>query len=141
MLDRGLPHLVVKLPNDRVSQNEAKAEDIDESREEKILGCAYATQHHPRPGYAGTIEFSIYLSPAATGRGTGKNLLTTLIDDLKAVSRRLRRPNRIAEAVASTAISEENDARSFSVREGFRQVRWLYKVGWKMGRWVDTVTF
>jgi len=47
----------------------------------------------------------------------------------------------IREVLAVTAVSKNNDARSFYVREGFEQVGRMNRVGWKMGRWVDCVTF
>ncbi len=140
VLDQGLPHFVVaarKYPQDDNDDNKSEASDSTQ----KILGYAYATQYRPRPAYSGTVELSIYLSPGSTGHGTGEKLLAALIEALKAVPQNERRPHGIREVLAVTAVSKDNDARSFYVMEGFEQVGRMNGVGWKMGRWVDCVNF
>jgi len=60
---------------------------------------------------------------------------------LKAVPQNERRPYGVREVLAVTAVIKDNDARSFYVREEFEQVGRMNRVGWKMRRWVDCVTF
>ena len=55
------------------------AEDDDQ-----ILGYAYAAPFHRRPAYRWSVEVSIYLTEAATGRGVGKLLLGRLLDQIRA---------------------------------------------------------
>ena len=45
-----------------------------------ILGWAGLSRYRERACYAGVVDFSIYLDPAARGRGTGRALLAALID-------------------------------------------------------------
>ena len=48
----------------------------------KVVGYAYATQHRDRPAYRWSVEVSVYLAPAATGRGIGKRLVNELLSGL-----------------------------------------------------------
>ena len=47
----------------------------------RLVGYAYAAPYRARSAYRFTLEDSIYLDPAATGRGIGSRLLAALIDD------------------------------------------------------------
>ena len=46
-----------------------------------MLGYAYAGPYRPRPAYRFTVEDSIYIAPEARGRGVGRALLGTLIEE------------------------------------------------------------
>ena len=52
---------------------------VDESG--AVLGWAAASPVSDRCAYAGVIEHSVYVDPAAQGRGVGRTLLTALLDD------------------------------------------------------------
>src|SRR5512146_2505690 len=45
----------------------------------QVLGWVAASAVSPRPVYAGVIEHSVYVDPAARGRGIGSALLAALI--------------------------------------------------------------
>jgi phosphinothricin acetyltransferase len=94
-----------------------------------ILGYAYASQYRARPAYRHTIEDSVYVREG--GRGTGTALLGALI------ARCERGPWRQMLAI----IGDSGNAASIALHahQGFRMVGTTYSVGFKLGRWVDTV--
>ncbi|WP_456844969.1 N-acetyltransferase family protein [Cellulomonas sp. P5_C6] len=48
-----------------------------------VVGWAAASAVSDRCAYAGVIEHSVYVDPAAQGRGIGRVLLTALLDDAR----------------------------------------------------------
>lgn len=97
----------------------------------RLLGYAYAAPLRPRSAYRFTLEDSIYLDPAATGRGLGRRLLDRLIADCTAAGAR--------QLVA--VIGDSGNAASIALhaRAGFVHAGLLRSVGLKFGRWLDTV--
>ena len=97
----------------------------------QILGYAYAGPYRPRPAYRFTVENSVYLPPEAQRRGVGLKLLTALIDASA------ERGYRQMIAV----IGDSANAASIGVhtRAGFEMVGVHRNVGFKFGRWLDTV--
>ena len=95
-----------------------------------IAGYAFATQMRPRPAYAHTAENSIYVRPDRLGQGIGRSLLTHLVE---------------AAALAGfrqmIAVVGGPEPASIALHEalGFRQVGRPTAVGFKFGRWLDTV--
>jgi len=109
---RGLPYLVAEADG-------------------KVLGYCYAGPFRPRVAYRYTLEDSIYIDPAAVGRGIGRVLLTAVL----ARSEELGYRQMVAviggrETVASIRLHAEL---------GFTEVGVLTGVGFKFGRWVDSV--
>jgi L-amino acid N-acyltransferase YncA len=96
-----------------------------------VLGYAYAGLYRPRSAYRYTVEDSIYVAPGRTGRGIGRALLSALIEDATAKGYR--------QMVA--VIGDSANAASISVHRacGFREAGRLEGVGFKFGRWVDSV--
>lgn len=95
-----------------------------------VLGFAYSSAFRPKGAYDGTREVTIYLDPAAAGRGLGRRLY----DDLLA---------RLASGGMRTAlacISLPNDASEALHRAcGFERQGVLREVGRKHDRWIDVV--
>jgi phosphinothricin acetyltransferase len=112
ILARGLPYLV------------AEAEG-------RVVGYAYAGAFRPRSAYRFTVEDSIYLDPAATGRGIGRQLLDRLVAACTAAGAR--------QMLA--VIGDSGNAASIALhaRAGFAHAGTFRSVGFKLGRWVDTV--
>jgi len=108
----GLPYLVAKLDG-------------------QLAGYAYASTYRPRSAYRHTIEDSVYVADGFGGRGIGLALLTALIERCE------RGPWRQMIAV----IGNSGNAGSIALhtRLGFEHVGVLRDVGFKHGRWVDTV--
>ena len=96
-----------------------------------LLGYAYANYYRTRPAYRHSVEDSIYIAPHATGRGIGKALLARLIDECS------ERGYRQMLAV----IGDSDNAGSIGVHRacGFEHVGTLRSIGFKFGRWVDSV--
>lgn len=99
--------------------------------EGRVIGYAYAGRYRPRTAYRFTAEDSIYLDPAATGRGAGRLLLEALISRCAAAGCR--------ELIA--IIGDSGNAASIGLHRalGFRDVGVLRDVGFKFGRWLDSV--
>jgi len=97
----------------------------------QIAGYCYATSYRPRPAYRYTIEDSVYVADGLAGRGIGAALLGQLIVRCEAG------PWRQMIAV----IGDAGNAGSIALhrRLGFAPVGTFAAVGWKFGRWVDSV--
>lgn len=96
-----------------------------------LAGYAYAGPYNRRAGYRYTVEDSVYVAPAAQGRGVGKALLTALIDRSMAMGFR--------QMVA--VIGDEENAASIALHRalGFRHAGTLPALGRKHGRWLGIV--
>jgi L-amino acid N-acyltransferase YncA len=96
-----------------------------------VLGYAYAGPYRARPAYRHTVEDSIYIDPQAQRRGIGRALLGALIADSEA------RGFRQMIAV----IGDSAQAPSIALHEalGFRLIGTFEAVGFKFGRWLDSV--
>jgi phosphinothricin acetyltransferase len=99
--------------------------------EGRVVGYAYAGAYRPRPAYRFTVENSVYLEPAVHRRGIGLQLLRRLIAESEA------RGYRQMIAV----IGDSANAGSIGVHTicGFSMIGTHPDVGFKFGRWLDTV--
>ena len=97
----------------------------------RLLGFAYAGPYRTRSAYCFAVEDSIYLDPAAMGQGLGTRMLERLIAEAEAQGAR--------QMLA--VIGDSGNAGSIGVhrRCGFAHAGVLRSVGFKLGRWVDTV--
>jgi phosphinothricin acetyltransferase len=112
VLGRGLPWLVAEADG-------------------RVLGYAYANVFRPRMAYRFALEDSIYLDPAARGRGLGRLLLAELLARCEAQGAR--------QMLA--VIGDSANAASIGVHRalGFTDVGVLRSTGWKFDRWLDVV--
>jgi L-amino acid N-acyltransferase YncA len=99
--------------------------------EGRVIGYAYAGPYRPRPAYRFTVENSVYLQPDIHRRGIGRQLLQRLIAESEA------RGYRQMIAV----IGDSANAGSIGVHTkcGFEMIGTHPNVGFKFGRWLDTV--
>lgn len=97
----------------------------------RIAGYAYAAPYRSRPAYRFTLEDSIYVHPAAQRSGVGSALLLTLLAACEALGYR--------QMIAVIGDSANRPSIRLHEKFGFRQVALLPSVGWKFGRWVDSV--
>ena len=97
----------------------------------QTLGFAYVAPWRQKAAYRRTVEDSIYLRPAATGKRIGSKLMTALLEQSKAAG--------VKEIVA--VISDKGAESSIAMHEsfGFKNQGHLAKVGFKFGRWLGTV--
>jgi phosphinothricin acetyltransferase len=108
-----------------------------------VLGFAYTAPYRPKAAYRHTVEETIYLDPAATGRGLGSVLLTAVLDAARAAGAR--------EAIAVIADAPDPDDPAGTVartpsgvlheRHGFHVAGRLEDVGRKHGRWVSVTLY
>jgi phosphinothricin acetyltransferase len=96
-----------------------------------IVGYAYAGPYRPRAAYRFTVEDSIYLAPLAQGRGIGRALLARIIDDCTAIGLR--------QMIAVIGDSANQASIGLHRALGFDSVGTFRAVGFKFGRWVDSV--
>lgn len=96
-----------------------------------VKGYAYASAFRPRIAYFHTVENSIYVDPAAQGRGIGKGLLKALIAECEARGFR--------QMVAVIGDSANAGSIALHAACGFAHVGVLAATGLKFGRWIDTV--
>jgi len=97
-----------------------------------LAGYAYAGLYRSRPAYRLTVEDSVYIAPDLQRRGIGRALLAALIDAAEV------RGFRQMIAVIGDPTKQ---AASIGLHEalGFRQVGMLENVGFKHGRWLDSL--
>ncbi len=112
VIDLGLPHLVAE-------------------KDGRVLGYAYAGFYRPRIAYRYSVENSIYIDHETRGQGVGKALLLPLIDLCTQAGRR--------QMIA--VIGDSAHTASIRLHEscGFRMVGTIKSVGFKFGRWLDSV--
>jgi phosphinothricin acetyltransferase len=104
---------------------------VAESPSGQILGYAYVYPWKEKAAYRFTVENSIYLGPAATGKGLGRELLEELISRSKAAG--------IREIIAVIADKGADASIIMHEKFGFTEIGRMGKVGFKFDRWLGTV--
>jgi len=96
-----------------------------------VAGYAYASPWRPKPAYRHTVEDSIFLAPDRQRKGLGRLLLDALLRGCAAAGSR--------QVVA--VIADSGDPASVALHRacGFTEAGRLTRVGYKHGRWIDTV--
>jgi L-amino acid N-acyltransferase YncA len=112
ILAAGYPYLVAEVGNE-------------------LAGYCYASSYRPREGYRYVVEDSIYVDPRFQGRGIGRGLLHTLIEECTARGFR--------QMVAIIGDSENAGSIALHQACGFYHVGTLVGIGFKHGRWLDSV--
>ena len=96
-----------------------------------IIGYAYAGPYRARPAYKWAVEDSIYVAPQFHRRGIGSLLLSSVIEESKALGFR--------QMIAVIGDSAQTASIRLHERAGFTLIGTLRSVGFKHGRWLDTV--
>jgi L-amino acid N-acyltransferase YncA len=112
LTSRGLPYLIAEAAG-------------------RVCGYAYAAPYRTRIAYRFTLEDSIYVAPAVHGSGIGRALLDGLLSRAEALGYR--------QMVAVIGDSEQAPSIALHRAAGFRLVGTFESVGYKFGRWLDTV--
>ena len=104
---------------------------VAESPSGQLLGYALVTPWKQKRAYRFTVENSIYLGPAASGKGLGRALLGELIARSKAAG--------LKEMIA--VIADQGAEGSIALHEkfGFVEIGRMGRVGFKFDRWLGTV--
>jgi L-amino acid N-acyltransferase YncA len=96
-----------------------------------IAGYAYAAPYRTRSGYRFSLEDSVYVAPGRAGQGIGRLLLGRLIEDGTRLGYR--------QMVAVIGDSAHLPSIRLHAALGFAHVGVLLSIGFKFGRWVDSV--
>ena len=112
LLDKGYPYLVAQAG-------------------EKVVGYAYVAPYRSRPAYHWSVEDSVYIAPDAHRRGVGRALLARLIEDSE--------QRGFRQMIAVIGDSKQIPSIELHRALGFREIGALDSVGFKFGRWLDTV--
>jgi len=97
----------------------------------RIAGYSYAGLYRTRPAYRHTLEDSVYVDETQHRRGVGTVLLRTLVERCEGGPWR--------QMVAIIGDSANAGSIALHRRFGFRHIGTLEAIGFKHGRWVDTV--
>lgn len=97
----------------------------------ELLGFAYVAPWRQKSAYRTTVEDSIYLRPASTGKRIGTKLLEKLLIEAKAAG--------VKEVVAVISDSGADSSVRLHEQFGFKKQGHLAKVGYKFDRWLGTI--
>jgi L-amino acid N-acyltransferase YncA len=104
---------------------------VAETDNSEILGFAYVAPWRQKSAYRTTVEDSIYLRAAATGKRVG----TKLLEELLALSKQAG----VKEVVAVISDSGADSSVRLHEQFGFKKQGHLAKVGFKFDRWLGTI--
>ena len=99
--------------------------------EGRVVGYCYATLYRARSAYRHTLENSVYVREGMQGRGIGRALLEALLARCEAGPWR--------QMVAVIGDSANHASIALHRGCGFETIGTLRSVGFKFGRWVDSV--
>jgi phosphinothricin acetyltransferase len=101
------------------------------TRDGRVAGYAYCSPWKARPAYRYTVEDSIYVAPDAVGCGVGGLLLDALLADCAAAG--------VREIIAVIVDADGAASLALHRHRGFADTGRLTAVGFKHGRWLDTL--
>ncbi|EIC85214.1 GNAT family N-acetyltransferase [Serratia sp. M24T3] len=112
VLEKGLPYLVAR-------------------QQGKVLGYCYLSPYRPRYAYRFTVEGSVYIAVGQQGKGLGKRLMAEAIE----------RAERGGWRQMMAVIGNSENIASLRLHQslGFHTIGQLTGVGFKHGRWVNTI--
>lgn len=97
----------------------------------EIAGYAYASPWRAKPAYRHTVEDSVFVAPGRTGQGVGGLLLGRLLAACAGHGTR--------QMIAVIADTGEPQSAALHRAFGFTAAGRLAAVGYKHGRWIDTL--
>ena len=126
-----VPPTTAELASRRVAVLQLGLPYLVAARDGRVVGYSYASLYRPRSAYRFTLEDSVYVAEGHGGLGIGSALLERLIARCET--------GRWRQMIA--VIGDSGNAGSIALhrRFGFRPAGTLASVGFKLGRWVDSV--
>ena len=112
LLDGGYPYLVAEVDG-------------------AVAGYAYAGPYRARPAYHWTVEDSVYIASDAHRRGIGRRLLERLIEESE--------QRGFRQMIAVIGDSKQIASIELHRALGFALIGTFVSVGFKHGRWLDSV--
>jgi len=113
VISRGLPYLVAEIDG-------------------AVAGYTYVSPYRSRSAYRHSVENSVYIDKDLVGRGIGRVLLTALIARCEATE-------GLRQMIAIIGDSDNRASIRLHQQQGFAMVGVFRAVGFKFGRWVDSV--
>ena len=98
--------------------------------DELVVGFVTYSQFRSGPGYARTVEHSVYLAPETRGKGIGRALLSHAENHAKAAG---------VHCFIAGLAAENEGAAAFHEALGYVDCGRLREVGYKFGRWHDLI--
>lgn len=98
----------------------------------QVIGFATSSEFKSRPGYATSVETSVYVAPEHVGKGTGARLYEKVFDALKGQDLHRAYAGIALPNPASIALHE---------RFGFKRVALFTEPGRKFGRFWDVAWY
>jgi L-amino acid N-acyltransferase YncA len=96
--------------------------------QDRVLGYASFGDWRPFEGYRFTVEHSVYVAESAQGQGAGRALLAALLDEAKALGKKVMVAGIEANNTGSIALHE---------KLGFESIGLMKGVGFKFDRFLD----
>jgi L-amino acid N-acyltransferase YncA len=96
-----------------------------------VVGYAYAGPYRDRRAYDWCVEDSLYIAPEFHRKGIGRLLLTRLVAESEALGFR--------QMIGVIGDSANTASIAVHVAVGFRLIGNFQSIGFKHGRWLDTV--
>ena len=93
-----------------------------------VIGYAYATKWRIRSAYRFSVESTVYLAAASTGKGIGSMLYNALLSKLK---------NKGIHAVMGGIALPNPSSIALHEKFGFKKVAHFIEVGIKFEKWID----
>ena len=98
----------------------------------EITGFAFLNEYRSKSGYRFTFENSIYINPKYINKGLGNMLLQNLI--------KLSKKNKIIKnIIAVIGDSKNKSSITIHLKNGFKKIGTLKKIGFKKNKWIDSV--
>jgi len=97
----------------------------------RVGGYGYLSPYGGRSAYRYTVESSVYVAPDARGRGVGRALLERLLAEAEQAG--------VREVIAIIAVTDDPASVALHRGCGFGEAGRLKAVGFKHGRWYDTL--
>ena len=96
----------------------------------EIIGYAYASGYYGRAAYAWTVEISIYVKEQGGYKGVGSKLYQHLESQLQ---------QQGIQTILSCLAYPNEPSERFHKKYGFKTIGHMEKVGYKHGKWHDTI--
>jgi L-amino acid N-acyltransferase YncA len=96
----------------------------------RVLGWVAVSPVSSRCAYAGVVEHSVYVDPAARGQGIGRGLLAALVRSTETAG---------IWTIQSSLFPENAASRALHRSAGFREVGTRERIAQHHGRWRDTI--
>ncbi|MEM7701617.1 MAG: arsinothricin resistance N-acetyltransferase ArsN1 family B [Pseudomonadota bacterium] len=113
---------------ERIAVTSAHYPFLVATRDEQVIGYAYASQHRTRAAYRASVDVAVYVSAIARGCGVGRALYAELLP--------LAAQHGYHAAFAGIALPNPSSV-ALHEAAGFEPVGVYREVGRKFGRWLD----